>query len=208
MGRWSYSNKDEADGLTKLSASFLNKHGYFKYGYRTGTITWTSKGMWGESKNSIGISSSIWEHERKMHLNYAITKRDSEKKTIDYDVPLETTACNYGGVRYWFICPFSRNGQYCGRRVGTLYLGNGDYFGCRHCYDLTYESKKENRHYKLFPLFDVMLAENKIEELRGKIKRPYYTGRPTKKQQRLERLYERAGKNFRLYVELDKRGLV
>jgi hypothetical protein len=34
------------------------------------------------------------------------------------------------------------NGQYCGRRVAVLY-GLRDYFACRHCYRLAYESQQE-----------------------------------------------------------------
>jgi len=48
-------------------------------------------------------------------------------------------------VRFWFICPLGTDQGYCGKRVGKLYLpGNGTYFGCRHCYNLTYKSCKEH----------------------------------------------------------------
>ena len=52
--------------------------------------------------------------------------------------------CNFGGYRWWFICPLVVNGNVCGRRVGALYLGGEEYFGCRHCYNLTYECQKES----------------------------------------------------------------
>jgi hypothetical protein len=54
-------------------------------------------------------------------------------------VSLEWTACNFGGERPWFVCP----GEGCGRRVALLY-GPGRYFLCRCCYDLVYESQREN----------------------------------------------------------------
>jgi hypothetical protein len=54
-------------------------------------------------------------------------------------VPLSWTACNLGGQRPWFFCP----GAGCGRRVVILYAP-GCYFLCRHCYDLSYESQREN----------------------------------------------------------------
>ena len=38
------------------------------------------------------------------------------------------------------LCP----GAGCGRRVALLY-GPRKYFLCRHCYDLVYESQRENR---------------------------------------------------------------
>jgi hypothetical protein len=58
-------------------------------------------------------------------------------------VPLTWTACNFGGERPWFVCP----GAGCGRRVAVLY-GPGRYFLCRHCYDLAYESQRENEMYR------------------------------------------------------------
>src|SRR5262249_51545398 len=62
---------------------------------------------------------------------------------LDYSVRLVTTPCHLGGVRWWFICPLSRNGVGCGRRVRKLYLC-GKYFGCRHCHNLTYRSCQES----------------------------------------------------------------
>ena len=208
MGRWSYSSKEEADHLTKLDVSFLNKHGFFEHGYHSETITWTRSGMWGEKKSSISVSSSVYDSEKKVHLNYVITKQDEEKKTIDYDIPLATTPCNYGGVRYWFVCPLSRDGKYCGRRVGTMYLGNGDYFACRHCYDLTYGSKKQNRRYKYAPLFEVLGTEKKIEDLQDQIKRPYYAGKPTRKQRKLEHLHSKTSQSYRRYLQLERKKLL
>ena len=41
------------------------------------------------------------------------------------------------------MCP----GTGCGRRVAILY-GPGKYFLCRHCYDLRYESQRENKIYR------------------------------------------------------------
>lgn len=69
-----------------------------------------------------------------------------EKTDLDYKIQLATTPCHFGGVRYWFICPLAKNGRYCGRRTGTLYLASGGkYFGCRDCYNLSYESRNESR---------------------------------------------------------------
>jgi hypothetical protein len=37
----------------------------------------------------------------------------------------------------------------CGKRVGILYLPQGGkYFGCRHCYQLTYKSSQEQHRYE------------------------------------------------------------
>jgi hypothetical protein len=62
-----------------------------------------------------------------------------EWEDVKEPVPLAWTACNFGGERPWFICP----GAGCARRVAVLY-GPGRYFLCRHCYDLVYESQRED----------------------------------------------------------------
>ena len=58
---------------------------------------------------------------------------------VSYPVALDTTRCNYGGKRYWFLCPI------CKKRVAKIYLPpRGKYFACRACNYLTYRSCKEH----------------------------------------------------------------
>lgn len=64
----------------------------------------------------------------------------AEWEDVREPVSLEWTPCNFGGKRPWFVCP----GDRCGRRVAILY-GPGKYFLCRHCYDLRYESQREDK---------------------------------------------------------------
>jgi hypothetical protein len=67
---------------------------------------------------------------------------------LEYTVTLEQTACWFGGWRWWFLCPLSKNGIYCGNRCSKLYLPHGrEFFGCRECYDLTYLSCQESHKY-------------------------------------------------------------
>jgi len=95
-------------------------------------------------------------------------------------------------VRYWFICPLSVNGVYCGRRVGTLYLASGGpYFGCRHCYNLTYESRNELRLARPGGIGYPIKAESQYEELYKKTRRWTYKGKPTKKARKLQILERR-----------------
>lgn len=200
MGRWSYGGKTEADGLKKVSVSFLRRHQYF-CGWRSGTIEWTS--AWGD-KSSIGIVVATMQGQSHARFHYTQTDSDGEKKKFDYQIPLVTTPCRYGGKRYWFQCPWYKGGVYCGRRVGVLYK-DGDYFACRHCYNLTYNSRNENRNFSYAPLFDAIRIEDKIEKLSQQIKRPYYAGRPTKKQRKLETLYRRATLSYGMFSRLNKR---
>jgi hypothetical protein len=185
MGRWSFSSKNTVEDCKKIDMAWLKKNGLFRFALNTGTITWTL----GERKSSIGIEISIYE-DLYARFMYTITDSSSEeKKKYDYKVPLITTPCNYDGKRYWFKCSLIKDGQYCGKRVRTLYKSpNADYFGCRHCYNLTYEARNENRRYKNYPLFFWFKSWKKMEELEEKIKRPYYRSKPTRKQRKLEKV--------------------
>ena len=66
----------------------------------------------------------------------------AEWEDVQQAVQIDWTLCNFG-ERPWFICP----GAACGRRVAVLY-GPGRYFLCRHCYDLVYESQRDNATYR------------------------------------------------------------
>jgi hypothetical protein len=58
---------------------------------------------------------------------------------VSYSVELDTTHCNYGGKRYWFLHPI------CKKRVAKIYLPpRGKYFACGTCNYLTYKSCKEH----------------------------------------------------------------
>ena len=58
---------------------------------------------------------------------------------VSYSVELDTTRCNYGAKRYWFLCPI------CKKRVAKIHLPPGrKYFACRACHFLTYRSCKEH----------------------------------------------------------------
>lgn len=198
-------SKKEADDAKKIKTSFLKKHDYFR-GWRSGMMTWTN-GYSGQ-KSSVGVEVSTMNGDEYLRIHYTQTDQyTNEKKDFDYKIPLATTPCRYGGKRYWFICPWYKRGVYCGKRVGTLYK-DGDYFACRHCYELTYSSRKVNRRYKMFPLFNTFTLEQKIEELHKQIKRSYYRGRPTNKQRRLEKLYEMLRISYREYVQLEQKNLL
>lgn len=80
-----------------------------------------------------------------VRLFYTVTPYAGEPKHYDYKILLVTTRPHFGGVRWWFRCPLTRNGVPCFRRVQKLYMPPGNsYYGCRHCYDLTYTSSQES----------------------------------------------------------------
>ena len=190
MGRYYWDKKDTVEDCRSVSISFLRKHDYF-CGYRSGGIVW--KNCYGEETSSIGVTISTMYSDNYVQFQYTSTDRNTGEKTeYDYNVQLTTTPCNFGGIRYWFICPLSRNGVYCGRRVGKLYKApRADYFGCRHCFELSYESRNESRLGRIGQLGYLLKAERQIEELSSRVKRSFYAGRPTRKYRRLIRIQNR-----------------
>lgn len=96
---------------------------------RLGSWIWTRSNHFGESKSTIGYTVLPG---RGVKLNYTTNGKDYE-----YLAQISATQPNYGGVRYWWICPNTS----CNRRVRILYLHNG-YFLCRHCQNLTYKSSQ------------------------------------------------------------------
>lgn len=72
------------------------------------------------------------------------------------------------------------------RRVAKPYKApSADYFGCRHCYNLSYESRNESRFGRIGQLGYLLKAEKQYEEFYNKIKRWTYKGKPTKKVRKL-----------------------
>jgi len=176
--------KKEADGLSKISICYLNQQGLLTQGFHSTTLSWGRKHS--KTTSSIRLHVALWRDEHQsIALQYS-GKYQGKKKDFEYDIELVTTACNYGGARYWFVCPVTQ----CKRRVGVLYIGK-ETFACRHCHNLTYKSRKEDRHHSMRWIVEQYQLSKKIDGLESQIKRQFYAGRPTKKQRRLNELYSR-----------------
>ena len=184
MGRYYFDPKTTVEQATQLNIFKLKEFGLLD-GYAATTLSW--KWRLSGRKTSIGIIADIEKAEPFIRVNYTTTDRNTDEKTdYNYKISLTTTPCNFGGVRYWFICPLSINGVYCGRRVGSLYLAPGrKYFGCRYCHDLSYESRNESRLGRFGNIGYTIVAERKIEELYSQIKRWTWRGKPTRKARKL-----------------------
>jgi hypothetical protein len=182
--------RNQAGWSNALSVFFLKKYDYFDkdLSYKGGTISWSYNG--GE-KSSVGIAvkKDNWgtlQERVCLNLHYTHTSNwDGEKSNMSFDVKLTTTPCGYGGKRYWFICPLSKNGVYCGRRVGVIY-SIGKWFGCRHCGNIAYNSQFEGGRFRVGSV-----CEPDVEKAYGEIKRFYYNGKPTRRYKRYLRLREK-----------------
>lgn len=194
MGRYYYNKKQEADSLEQVNVSFLKKRHYFDNGARTGYITWSRRG---EKIGEISIQSYIFDFEQYIRFIYTQTNRHTgEKHDFDYKIPLTTTSCHFGGKRYWFICPWYINGVYCGKRVGALYLAD-KYLACRHCYNLTYNSRNLGGISKMA---GQVISKPELEELENTIKIKYYAGRKTRRYKRYLKKSEKADRQFMFMV--------
>ncbi len=190
MGRYYWNKKQEADGLKNVSISFLRKHGYLVEGWRSGRITWSRHG---EETGNISIQSSINEHEQYVRFIYSQTNRDTGEKTeYDYNISLTTTACFLGGKRYWFVCPWYVNSTYCGRRVGMVYLGT-KHFACRHCHNLTYNSRNLGGISKTM---GQTISFPELEKLENEVKRKHYAGKITRRYMRYLNKYDKSNRQM------------
>jgi len=144
---WEDRRKSTAEQSRVLDVNWLTREGVFDtVGAGSGSVTWSNLYR-GESSIAYEVIMPL----RRMRLKYSVTRSG---ENIDYPVTLTTTCLPWGGQRWWFTCPLTRDGKPCERRVGKLYLPpGGRYFGCRHCHDLTYRSCQDShQNDKLFSL--------------------------------------------------------
>ena len=143
-GRWGWGqSKLTVEDCLTLSLSHLARDKLLVPGY-SGNIIWRNTGT-GEITSRIGLAVEGGENAGlQLRLKYVVSGEDYERD-IEEEITLQPTYPHFGGVRWWFLCPLVRGYVHCGRRVAKLYLPSGGYyFGCRHCYDLTYESCKRS----------------------------------------------------------------
>ena len=68
----------------------------------------------------------------------------ADRTDVRLPIGLSTSGQYFGGVRFWMLCPIVKDGKGCRKRVGKLHLPPGETeFGCRDCYDLTYQSSQD-----------------------------------------------------------------
>ena len=144
-GRWSaHSKATTVEACRSLDVNRWMREGILAPDTRRwGSWAWTNSST-GARTASLGYEVDTAGRVPWVRLFYTITSRGGEPVDYDYKIVLAQTRPTYGGVRWWFVCPVVG----CGRRCGKLYLPpGGQYYGCRRCYDLTYESSQESHKY-------------------------------------------------------------
>lgn len=164
------SKKDTVEDCRTIDICYLARHGYIK-NHRTNyaSLTWnnsvTHEFLW---RCDFYFDLTGWP--KTVRLSYSVPRSyDGPFDKYEYTVQLTTTKPNFGGVRWWFVCPISG----CGRRAGKLYRPSySRYYGCRRCHDLTYTSCQESRK---FDSLHKMLALQMLDSYPG------ITGRDVKR---------------------------
>lgn len=169
-------SKTEADYLKKIQIWWLLKDMKNRL-IKEGEIFWGENG----SEGSIGYKLWLTPDMPRLALSYTVGE---EKKEIKYVIPLIQSNCNFGSTRFWFQCSVYKNGERCGRRVGVIYKA-GDYFACRHCYELTYRSRNESRSNKFGVIYKAVKIATKFDDLEKKTKRMTWRGHYAKKFRKL-----------------------
>lgn len=134
-GRYNISDKKRTtESQHRIDIRFLRKKGWLRPGI-SGKLYWTYNGKSTGSINFlIGYDCLV--------ISYSYRLNCGEWEEVIETVYFEWTPCNFGGYRYWFLCPN------CNRRVALLY-GAGKYFLCRKCHKLAYGSQQETKAYRM-----------------------------------------------------------
>jgi len=125
------AKQDCTDNCRSIDVRYWQREGLIKEELSF-TSTWTRNG------ESIGSIKVYVQNHALIWLYYSCRINGGNWQTLHYPVTIQTTACNYGGVRYWFTCPSDG----CGRSIAVLYLGENK-FVCRHCHKVAYPSQRE-----------------------------------------------------------------
>ncbi|MGB2580625.1 MAG: hypothetical protein WBC83_02925 [Minisyncoccia bacterium] len=183
MARYYYPNaRSTTEGAKRIELPWLKKHNYLN-GYGRGNMQWSQNG------NPTGnINIKVYTTtEPRIEFSYKI-KKHSETiwNEMDYQFQMVKIPCHFGGFKWYFVCGLYKNQVYCGRRARILYEV-GNYFGCRKCADLSYESCNEGKRFR-GGLFRILMKESEAEDFYLSLKRKFYKGKPTRKYRKYLRL--------------------
>lgn len=168
------------DGLT-LALSRLRRLRLLVPGrWSGGEIVWTNTRT-GERTSSVGFQADLSDPGAAwLRLHYTTTKRDGTKLACDYRIVLTTTVPNFGGVRWWFVCPLT------GRLAAKLYLPPGaERFASRRAFRMAYESQRDK------PLFRAQSREARVVRKLGSVYERPNTPTPSRPKWMRHKTYER-----------------
>lgn len=185
-GSGRYGGRPTADASLRIDIARMFRMGQAKEGaWLSGNLSWTRGG---QPSGSIGYQAIMHvPGEERLELSY--TRGSGEdREQVRQTVRLCHTAPNYGGKRWWMICPFRHI------RVGKLYLPpGGDRFASRQAWRLGYHIQRVARHDR---------ASERLFRLQGKLGGDLGLGAfPRKPKGMWQRTYDR---HMEQYWELEE----
>lgn len=142
----------------KVDLALMIRRGWAKLGHLTsGSLNWNCGG---QPAGSISYSVDMRNpFASEMKLTYWRGAGD-EREHVEQRIRLVFTEPNYGGRRWWMICP------YRGNRCAKLYLPNwGDRFAGRSAWRLGYQSQRVA--HKDRPFERLFRLQRKLESEQG-----------------------------------------
>lgn len=135
-GRWHwYTKKTTVEECHRISVRDFNK-GLLNRRYAETRIVYESE------TDNAKLARVFAKYAVDRLLDKAGREKPHRPAQTGQQFKLTRTPCNYGGWRYWLLCPT------CGRRCGKLYKPYyGWRYACRGCHDLTYTSAQEAHEY-------------------------------------------------------------
>lgn len=130
-GRWGwYTPKRTVEQCYRFSIDDFARAGAIAPGRRAG-------GRFEMGGLTVEFETDCAETSGRFKMRY--TAPDGER--VAYWVDLVTVRPNFGGLRWYALCPNTR----CRQRVSKLYKPTrGRFFACRDCHELTYKSRQEH----------------------------------------------------------------
>lgn len=97
---------------------------------------------WYQGKESIGSVSVSLVNLNQLCVWYKYRRScESDWLAVCEFISIQLSACRYGGVRLWFICPK------CGKRITNIYVDT--VVACRNCLGLRYQCEYEDEMSRL-----------------------------------------------------------
>ncbi|MEL7471550.1 MAG: hypothetical protein AAFN27_24095 [Pseudomonadota bacterium] len=127
--RWHFDARKTTSNFRSIDVRHWHRDGLLNPGNQFGW-NWSLDG-------AVTASIHVRVEHRVVRLLYKTRGNGEDWREMDYPVTLESTECNFGGSRKWFICP----AWGCRRRVAVLH--GGAVFACRTCHQIAYPSQNE-----------------------------------------------------------------
>lgn len=148
MGGYGSGRKSTGKAAPTVESALRLPIGNFAEALNTvagGALLWPGSLRWsrmGRETAAIGFMALMDGDRPAVRLSYTTTPVGGQPAKRDYLLQVEATQPNYGGRRWWWLCPR------CQKRVGVLWLcSEARRFECRGCCGLTYESSQESHKY-------------------------------------------------------------